>query len=402
MCTENGRFSKDIFERRARSLAAALAAREGGFEVAFIVGRVNMYWLAGTMQDGIISLRPDGSVILWARRSFERARDESPLADIRPMRSYRDLLEEFPARMGRCYLDGESMTLAMLERMKKYLTMEDILPLDAVIARLRAVKEPGEIALMREAGRRHAKLLDEVLPTLLVEGMSEAELGAELYRAAVALGHQGLMRVNMFQTEIAVAQIGFGTNSLYPTAFDGPGGMVGLHPAAPVLGSRDRLLKRGDLVFADMGFGYCGYHSDKTRILSFGAEPPEQARAVHEACRTVLSRALELLKPGTPCAAVWDAATKDLPSELHEHFMGYAKAQVGFLGHGVGLHIDEPPVIMPKSRDVLEEGMVIALEPKSGIQDYGMVGVEETSLITPDGPECLTGGDRGLEESPCR
>jgi len=391
-----GRASRERLEDRIGRLAAALSGLLGGFDTALIVGRINQYYLTGTMQDGVFVLRSDGSYRFYVRKSYERARLESPLDGIVKMSSYRDMLAGLPEDLGRTYVDTEVMPLAMLERIRKYLKPSAVLSLDRVLLGIRAVKDEDELALIEESGRLHCDLLERVIPSLLREGMSEAELAADVYSAMVKAGHHGVTRFSMFQMEILIGQIGFGESSLYPTNFDGPGGMLGLHPAAPVLGSRERLLKRGDLVFADIGYGFLGYHSDKTQVYCFGAEPPPRVIEVHEACRGVLRKALGLIAPGALASEVYLGALADLPSSLSKHFMGYGDSGVKFLGHGIGLQIDEQPVIMASNETPLCEGMVIALEPKCGVEGIGMVGVEESYVIEESGPRCITGGDRSI------
>lgn len=78
--------------------------------------------------------------------------------------------------------------------------------------------------------------------------------------------------------------------------------------------------------------------------------------------------------------------------------MGFGNHQVKFLGHGIGLWIDETPVIAEGFDEPLEEGMVFALEPKKGILDVGLVGIENTFVVTPQGGRSLTGKNKGLLE----
>ncbi|MBN2352402.1 MAG: aminopeptidase P family protein [Spirochaetales bacterium] len=391
-----GRFSKERFEKRIARLERALHDQPDGFDTALIAGRINQYYLTGTMQDGVFVLRSDGSRRLFVRKSLERAGMESPLDCIVGMATHRDMLSVLPEDPGRTFVDAEVLPLAMLERIRKHFKPRELLPLDRILSGLRAVKDPDEIALIEESGLRHRDLLERAIPSLLREGMSEADLYADVYAAMVKGGHHGLTRFSMFQAEMVVGQIAFGENSLYPTNFDGPDGSRGLHPAAPVLGSRDRLLKRGDIVFADVGYGFLGYHSDKTQAYCFGAEPPARAAEIHEACREVLRTSVGLIKPGVPAAEVYDGALSGLPGSLSKHFMGYGDSGVKFLGHGIGLQIDEQPVIMASNRTPLVEGMVIALEPKCGVEGIGMVGVEESYVIEASGARCVTGGDKPI------
>ena len=380
------------FQQRIDRLFAALAQHGTPYDTAIIYNRVNQYYLTGTMQDGLLVLRKSGDVIYFVRKSFERAKLESPLEKLVQIRSYRDLLDDLPANLGRVLLEQESMPLAVLERLRKYMTFEDIQPLDGILARVRAVKSPFERSIIRESARQHQVLMESIVPGLLKVGISEAELLADLYAAMVKLGHHGLSRFAMPQIELVAGVVGFGESTLHPTNFDGPGGMPGISAAVPAIGSRSRLLRHGDLVFVDIGYGVDGYHSDKTQVYSFGAPPPAEAVKVHAACLQVLDQTASMLKPGAIPEQIYQAVMAQLPTDLTPHFMGYGEERVKFLGHGIGLHIDEQPAIARGFRDPLLEGMVIALEPKCGIEGIGMVGGEETYEITAAGAVCLTGG----------
>jgi Xaa-Pro dipeptidase len=387
---------KHELEERIEALLQTLRQDARGFDTALIYNRVNQYYLTGTMQEGLLVLRRDGSATYFVRKSADRALRESPLNIIVPIATYRDLLNKLPADLGVAYIETETMPVAALERLRKYFTTEALHPLDGILARQRAVKSPYELAWIREAGRQHRQLMEEVIPGLLREGMSETDFLAVLYASMIQLGHHGVSRFSMPQLEMIAGQIGFGESSIYPTNFDGPGGMLGLSPAVPLIGSRSRLLHKGDLVFVDIGYGVGGYHSDKTQVYSFGAPPPDAAAATHRACMAVLAKAGRLLTAGASPAAVYETAMADLPPELAHNFMGYGREQVKFLGHGVGLYIDDLPIISSGYKLPLANGMVIALEPKCGLEGIGMVGVEETFLVTPDGPQCLTGGCREI------
>lgn len=231
---------------------------------------------------------------------------------------------------------------------------------------------------------------------MLREGISEADFVAELYERMVKLGYHGVSRFSMFQTEMVVGQVGFGDSSLYPTDFDGPGGSRGICPAVPLLGSRERKLSRGDLVFVDIGFGMNGYHSDKTQVYAFGCQPEAETVRAHRACIGIQSHIAGMLKPGAIPADIYDTVTGGLSDAFKQNFMGFGSRRVSFLGHGIGLHVDEMPVIAGGFTDALRENMVIAVEPKKGIAGVGMVGVEDTYIVKPGGGQCITGGGRDI------
>ena len=332
------------------------------------------------------------------RRSFERAGDESLFPDIRPMKSFRDAVPMVPASAARqvIHLETELVPLALVQRFRKHFPCKEVASLDAQAAGVRSVKSPYELAIMERCGAIHRRVMEENVPAMLREGMSEAELACDLYSLMVREGHQGTVRFGMFNVDIAVAQLGFGENSIYPTSFDGPGGCVGIGPAAPVLGSRERKLRKGDLVFVDVGCAMDGYHTDKTMVFMFGQPLPGEVIAIHRRCVEIERRLASLLKPGAIPSEIYAKTMESLDAEFLKNFMGFGNRRANFLGHGVGLQIDEPPVLAEGFDEPLAAGMVLALEPKKGVPGVGMVGSENTYLVTPEGGRSLTGGSPGL------
>jgi Xaa-Pro dipeptidase len=368
------------------------------WELAAFFGRVNQYYFTGTMQDGMLLVPRDGEAVFCVRRSFERAGDESLFPDIRPMKSFRDALPLVPAAAARqaIHLETELVPLALVQRFRKHFACKEVASLDAAAARMRTVKSPYELAIMERCGAIHRRVMEESVPAMLREGMNEAEFACDLYSLLVREGHQGTVRFGMFNVDIAVAQLGFGENSIYPTNFDGPGGCVGISPAAPVLGSRERKLRKGDLVFVDVGCAMDGYHTDKTMVFMFGRPLPDEAVANHRRCVEIEHRLASSLKPGAIPSEIHAQTMGSLDVEFLKNFMGFGSRRANFLGHGVGLQIDEPPVLAEGFDEPLAANMVLALEPKKGIPGVGMVGSENTYVVTPEGGRSLTGSSPGL------
>ena len=240
------------------------------WDTALIFGKVNQYYFTGTMQDGMLVIRKDGQIYYFVRRSFERAKDECPLPYVYEMNSFCDASKVVGSALGNTFLETGIVTLGIMERLKKYFVFNKVNSLDKVVLSLRSVKSPYELEWMEHSGKQHHYLLENIVPSLLEEGITEAELVGRLFQEMIQQGHHGVSRFSMFQTEMVVGQIAFGESSLYPTSFDGPGGAYGMCPAVPLVGSRERKLKKGDLVFVDIGFGMNGYHSDKTQVYFFG------------------------------------------------------------------------------------------------------------------------------------
>ena len=169
-----------------------------------------------------------------------------------------------------------------------------------------------------------------------------------------------------------------------------------MSPAVPLFGSRERKLNKNELVFIDIGCGYDGYHTDKTMTYMFGKALPEEVIEIHKRCVAIQNEIAQMLKPGNIPSQIYRSVMSKLDKEFLENFMGFGSRKVKFLGHGIGLVIDELPVISEGFNEPLQEGMVFAVEPKKGIKGIGMVGIENTFLVTPEGGRCITGDNPGL------
>ncbi len=388
--------TKQELESRVKSLCTAISENYPEWDTAIIINRINQYYFTGTMQEGLLVIKNNGSAKYFVRRSYERANEESPLQANYPMVSYRDAAQVIGNDLGNTLIETETITIDIHERLRKYFNIKNIYPIENIIFGVRSVKSQYELNLLIEAGKQHSILFNEVVPSILREGMSELDLTAELYQIMLKMGHHGVTRFYQHQTEIIAGQVAFGENSLVPTNMDSPGGMRGMYPAVPIFGSGERLLKKGDLIFVDVGFGICGYHSDRTQVYMFGANPPDEVVKAHRKCMEIQKRVAGLLKPGNIPAEIYNRVMDDLDSDFLNNFMGFGERKVKFIGHGIGLHVDEPPVIANGFNKPLQENMVIALEPKKGISGVGMVGVEDTYIVTPNGGQCITGGEKEI------
>lgn len=387
-----------LFELQTRMncFRAKMEASNPDWEVAVIFSKINLYYFTGTMQDGMLLIPRNDEAIYWVRRSYERALDESLFPYIKPMDSFRDAaasISNFPCAV---YMETEVVPLALYQRFRKYFQITDVRSVDAQIAAVRAIKTTFELSLMEQSGRIHQRVLEDHVPKMLKEGMSEAELASQLFSVMIKEGHHGVARFGMFDTEMVLGHISFGESSIYPTYFNGPGGSYGMSPAVPLLGSRGRKLKKGDLVFIDIGCGVDGYHTDKTMTYMFGKSLPEEVISAHNKCVDIQNKIAEMLKPGVVPSHIYKTIMNNLSAEFLENFMGFGNRKVKFLGHGIGLVIDEWPVIAEGFSVPLQEGMAFALEPKKGIENIGMVGIENTFLVTPEGGRCITGDNPGL------
>jgi Xaa-Pro aminopeptidase len=380
---------------RLTALRSALDGSSPEWRLAAVMHPVNLYYLTGAMPNGVLLIPRDGEAVLFARRAFSRVQEESAFPRIQPMRGFRDAAAAMGTLPETIHIEKEAVTVGHLARFAKYFPAREFAGLDRALGSVRSVKSAFELELMARCGEIHRRVFEETIPELLRYGMSEAELATDILAAMLSAGHDGVCRIGMFGGELFMGSVCFGDNSLVSNPFDGPDGVRGLGPGVPLFGSRERKLQPGDLVFVDCGCCVAGYHTDKTIVYSCG-EPAPDVLAAHRRCVAVQDAAAELLRPGMLASAVYEQTVGELDEAFRENFMGYEDQGVRFLGHGIGLHIDELPVLA-KGFDVpLAENTTIALEPKKGLSGVGMVGVENTFVVTPGGGRSLTGGPAEL------
>ena len=372
--------------------------QEGPVDGALILDPLNMYYYSGTMQQGVLFVPAEGEPVFLVRRSYERARLETSLQRVLPLKGFSQLqatLADLGLHTNILGVAETTLSVSVFKTLAKAFPGGTFTDISALLGMIRAVKSDYEVGLIRESGARH-QMVSDAIPSMIREGMTEWELGAEIHKGMLALGYTGITRITAFGGEVIVGIVSFGESGNYPTASVGPGGLIGLSPAFPLVGGMKKL-EKSEPIFVDTGFGYEGYFTDKTRIYSLGA-PPAPALDAHKVCLDIQEAVRCRLKPGAIPSQIYEEVYNELvyPRGFEQHFMGFGSNQVAFLGHGIGLAIDEFPAIAGKVHIPLEANMVIALEPKKGLEGIGLVGVENTFLVTEKGGEKLTPGSDGI------
>lgn len=382
---------QEIFKRISR-LQQQLS--DSALDGAIILDGINMFYYTGTIQNGALFIPPDGDPVFFIRRSFERAKRETPLKALVQFRSLNELpamLDGYGYHVRRLGLDETSIPVSIFKKVSAAFSQTTFQDISLTLSVIRSVKSDYEIGLIREAGKRHKAIYDDI-PGMIQEGMTEWELGSAIHAKMLKLGYTGIVRLATFNSELFGGVISFGESGNFPTASVGPDGLLGLSPAFPLLGGARRL-KKSDIILIDTGFAYEGYYTDKTRI--FALEPPSQAAVdAHKICLDIQEAVRRRLKSGAVPSQIFEEVyqAEVLPRNFQDNFMGFKSNQVRFLGHGVGLVIDEFPAIAKKIDFPLKENMVIAVEPKKGLKGIGLLGVENTFLVTEQGGEKLTPG----------
>lgn len=391
-------------ERGARRRRLQSKMKETGIDVCVITQNVDLYYFIGSMQTGYLFVPAEGEAVFFARRSYVRAKEEADVAveELTSMRGFGARLAEALPQLFR-KADGEPLIAAaeydvlpvqQFQRLEGAIAGAKWVDVSMLIRELRMIKSPAEIAAIRESARvidiAYEAAIDALRP-----GMPEVELMAVVESVIRNNGHMGLMRVRGYNQEIITGMIGAGAAAAMPTYFDGPAGGQGLGPASPQSSGR-RPIGENEPILIDIGCCIDGYVIDQTRTAVIGALP-DDLRQAYELSEAVLRETESRLKPGTICEELYAAALEQVRAAgLADHFMGFGGDQVKFLGHGIGLEIDELPVLAKGFRYPLQPGMVIAIEPKFTFLGRGVVGIENTYAITENGFAKLTLSREGI------
>lgn len=382
---------------RLERFRMAMDAAHPGWEMAAVNHKVAMYYFTGTIQEGVLLIRPQDAVF-WVRRSFERACNESHFSDIRPMHSFREAAAFYGGAPKVMYVETKKVTLDWERMLHKYFAFEELGSFDSVLQDLRMVKSEYELKQMEQSGAIHETVLDIVAPKLIHGGISEAQLAIAIYSEMVQRGSHGTARFNQALGEEAVGIASFGKSGLVRTGFDGPGGTDGTCIAVQSIGNAFRKLQSGRLVYLDIPCGFDGYHTDKTVVYYYGdLAKDEQSKHLMEAqqrCLELEQEVVRLMVPGEPIENLYLRTMDKFDNIYGDAFMNGGK----FLGHSIGLVMDETPAIAKGFKQPLQPGMTFAVEPKIALPGLGMVGTENTYVVTEKGARSLTGSSHLLRE----
>ena len=244
-----------------------------------ILQNVDLYYLTGTLQTAVLWFPREGEPLFAVRKSYERAKIESPLKSIVPLKTYADLRGLIPNPGETVGFEMDVVPVATFQQVSKYFEKCKIVDASGTMRNARAVKTSYEIDCIRRAAHQLDKVFLDI-PLQLREGLAEFELAARIEYVMRMAGHQGLSRVRRFNMEMHYGAVSFGETAAYPHSFDGPVGVRGLYPAVPAMGGRKRL-SRGEPVMIDIVGGYAGYIADGSRVYSLGPVSP-QMRSTHQ------------------------------------------------------------------------------------------------------------------------
>lgn len=351
-----------------------------------ICDNVNLYYVSGRIFRGYCYIPVKREPIFFVRRPL--GLNGTQVVYIRKPEEIGEYLQKngiaFPDKL---LLESDSISYSDYKRYETIFTPKEILNGTALLRRCRSIKTPYEIDLIRRSGELHAKAY-ETIPSLYRKGMTDLEFSIELEHECRKLGSLGIFRIFGQSMEIFMGSVLAGDNADTPSPYDFAMGGAGLDVSLPV-GCNGTVLTEGMSLMVDMGGNFTGYMTDMTRTYAIGSVQ-ELALKAHETSIAIHQAIAAKARPGVAAKDLYElAAEMANHAGLSDYFMGH-RQKAGFIGHGVGIEINEAPVLAPRSRDILAEGMVFALEPKFVIPGTGALGIENTYVVTADGVEKLT------------
>ncbi|PLX87997.1 MAG: aminopeptidase P family protein [Desulfuromonas sp.] len=376
---------------RYKALQQQMAAAQ--IDAAVIIQNADLFYFSGSIQQGVLYVPQEGEPVYLVRKDYGRARMESGLKDVAPLKSLRDvpdLVRDFGLPVAqRIGFELDVLPTTQFQRWQKLLPAGELVDVSPLIREVRAVKSDYEIGIMKDCALIMEKIHQQAKQVIAV-GKTDIEVAAELECFARKEGHQGIMRFRAFNAELYFGHIFSGADAAVPAYLDAPLGGLGLNPSIGQ-GASYKRIEKDEPIIIDVMTAYDGYMVDQTRTMVVGSLDPQLERAYYDMLK-IQEKLFEIAKPG----AIWGEVYQqcyDLAVEMgyKDHFMGASGAQVSFIGHGVGLEIDEYPFIARGFKtQQLKENMTFAFEPKAVYPGLGVVGVENTYRVGSDGLKRLT------------
>lgn len=347
---------------------------------------VNLYYTTGRIYSGYFYLPAEGAPWFFVKRL--NGLEGNNVEYIRKPEQITEIFAANGLKMPeKLLLEADELTYSDYIRLQALFNPKETANATTLMRTLRQIKTPWEIEQFRISAKQHALTYSEIAACFR-PGMTDLELQYEIEKRMRKNGSIGLFRAFGANMDIFMGSILAGDNAENPSPFDFALGGGGMATSCP-LGANGTILKEGTAIMVDMAGNYTAYMTDMTRVFSVGKLTDLSYRA-HQTALFIQSEIENIARPGTACAELYNIASKIADNEgLTQYFMG-TKQQARFVGHGIGIQINELPVLTPRSKELLAPGMVFALEPKFVIPGVGAVGIENSFLVSETGLEKIT------------
>ena len=382
---------KEEIEKRVKQLQSHLIKEK--IDSCLILQNVDLFYFSGTIQRSYLFIPSEGEPLLFVQKDVDRARKESPLKNIIPIERPKTIIPILSKHGGlkRIGLEWDVLPVNQFQQLEKMFPHSEFVDISKAIKQVRMIKSPFEIDQLKQS----AGILDEVFEyakRVLKPGMTEIEAESRLIELGRQRGHLGITRMRAWNQDMVNASVLSGISGGVLTHLDvsviGPG----ISPAFPQ-GSSFNRIQRDVPIQIDFSIAYHGYITDAARTYVIGGLPKKLMEAYQVAIE-IHHGMEEIAKPGVACSHLYHHSSQLAEKRgLEDYFIGTKKKQAPFVGHGIGLEIDELPLVAKGFAQPLETGMVFAFEPKFIFPEIGVIALEDDYVVTEDGVEKLTHAD---------
>lgn len=361
------------------------AMEQVGADACLLTTPVNVYYTCGNIIIGYVYLPLQGNPTFLVRRPNNMVGEHFHL--VRKLEELPAILAEKGQSLPTTLLvEGDDISYAEWVRIEKC-TGAKLINGSKVIRYVKSVKTAFEQEQLRLSGKIHSEVMAKV-PSLYRPGMTDHEFSVEVERIFRLAGCLGLFRIYGSSMEAHMGSVLSGDNAAAPSPYDFALGGGGMHSSLP-LGANGCVIKEGQTVMVDINGNFTGYVTDQSRTYSVG-KLPQLAYDAHNVSIEIQEAIAKAGVPGATCEQMWQLSLDIVKKhQLEAYYMGISQ-QAKFVGHGIGMEINELPVLCGRNPQPLEVGNTLALEPKFVIPGVGAVGTENSYIVTENGMEKIT------------
>lgn len=398
MILEQDQFNKKDFYERIHKHQKELQKKDIDFSL--IMYKSDLYYYSGTGQSCFLVIPADDEPVLFARRDLKRVREETALEQIMPITRSKEIYSKlsdkgFRVNSGKFGLEGDVLPFDMFQKFAQIFSEKEPVSIGYLLRLIRSIKSEKEITAIQKA----SEILDEVhkkVPELIKEGMTEIEVSGIIYSEMRKRGAEASVRTRDFYTEgggngLVLSGTNTGMRSFTLTANSGKG----LHQSFP-FGSSTKKIKKKELILIDLSCTYKGYIADETRCYVIG-KPTEEMKERYRKQYEIEKFMVRLFEEGKKTSEVYtETYQKAEEMKVEKQLMG--GKEIPFLAHGVGLELNDLPVITKRFEYKLKKGNVLAVEPKLIFGETMTIGSENTYAISKKEVKQLTNAPHQLLE----
>lgn len=390
--------STEEYQTRVKQFQTKL--QDNNIDAAIFFHQEEIFYFTGTGVHGTLIIPSNHEPIFLVRINFERGKKESFVNDVRPSEGMKTLVavmnELYPGKKLKVGISFDVTTLQFFANLKRNFDKYDFSDIQHLVWSMRLKKSEWEISKIKQAANISYRAFEKGVEAL-ENGMTEIELLKIIEQYSSKFGDEGNMVQRGSQNRLPFGVVAFGENTSVISGSWLTMTGSGVSASRPY-GSGNRKIKNNDVVVIDKGTHSEGYHADEARTFVYGKATDKQ-KELHKILNHILDETIEFIRPGITIADIYNKAEKVAFSYgFKDEFMALGQYQFKYVGHGIGLEMDEPPLVSAFNNTIVEPGMVLAIEPKIIFPNEFGLTLEDTVVVTETGNEIVTSFPRDIFE----